>query len=202
MKKLLMSFAIVALSLSGLFGATSAVFEETVKVAGTSFSVATSFEGGGVAPDSNTALKMLKDLAVGTDSLNLSDSVPGQSFENIEPTWVGVSTVKMYNQGDIPLDLITSAEYVSDLNTLRDDINIEISAWNDDNSNGILDAGEEGDSYGYDTILRMKNDTFPIGTIGAGETKGFVLRFDGAGLTDSNKGSSAVYDFTFTGVGQ
>ncbi len=203
MKKFITSLAIIGLSLSGLFQATSAVFEETVKVAGNSFSVATIFEGGGggTPGTSNTALKILKNLSLGAETSNLADTVPGSTFENISPTWVAESPLKIHNDGTTALDVVASADYVSDVNTLRDDIYIEISAWNDANNNGAVDAGEEGDSFGRDTILRMKNDTFPMGEIAAGETKGYLLRFDGAGLTEVNKGMSAVYDFTFTGLG-
>ena len=203
MKKFITSLAIVGLSLSGLFQATSAVFEETVKVAGNSFSVATTFDdgGGGTPGTSNAALKILKNLSLGAETSNLADTVPGSTFENISPTWVAESPLKIHNDGTTALDVVASANYISDVNTLRDDIYIEISAWNDANNNGVVDAGEEGDSYDRDTILRMKNDTFPIGEISAGETKGYLLRFDGAGLTEVNKGMSAVYDFTFTGLG-
>lgn len=203
MRKSLSSLFIVLLSLAGLFQATSAVFEETVKVAGTSFSVATSFDGGGGTPSTspNVALKMLTDLSRGNASSNLSDFVSGASFENISPTWVSVSPIKIYNAGSQSLDVVASANYISDVDTIRDDIFVEISAWDDVNNNGVVDAGEEGDSYGRDTILRLKNDTFPIGEIATGETKGYILRFDGSGLTEINQGMSAVYDFTFTGFG-
>lgn len=203
MKRFIASLAVVLLSLGGLFQATSAVFEETVKVAGSSFSVATSFDGGGGPPPttSNTALKMLRDLSLGPDASNLSDFVPGSSFENISPTWISESSIKMYNAGDELLDVVASSDYISDVDTIRDDIYVEISAWDDSNSNGIVDAGEEGDSFGRDTILRLRNDTFPLGEIASGETKGYILRFDGAGLTEVNQGMSAVYDFTFTGFG-
>jgi len=203
MKRFITSLAIVGLSLSGLFQATSAVFEETVKVAGNSFSVATIFDdgGGGTPTPSNTALKILKDLSLGAQISNLADFVPGSTFENINPTWIAESPLKIHNDGTSVLDVIASADYISDVNTLRDDIYIEISSWDDVNNNGVVEAGEEGDSYGRDTILRMKNDTFPIGEIAAGETKGYLLRFDGSGLTEVNKGMSAVYDFTFTGLG-
>lgn len=203
MKRFLASMAVVLLSLGGLFQATSAVFEETVKVAGSSFSVATSFDDGGGTPptSSNTALKMIRNLSLGPASDNLVDSVPGASFENISPTWVAETPIKMHNVGSSVLDVVASADYISDVDTIRDDIYVEISAWNDANSNGQIDAGEEGDSYGRDTILRLKNDTFPLGEILSGETKGYILRFDGAGLSEANQGMSAVYDFKFTGFG-
>lgn len=203
MKKFLSSLIVVLLSVAGLFQATSAVFEETVKVAGTSFSVATNFDGGGDPPPtpSNTALKMLKNLALGHEPGNLVDFIPGASFENINPTWVSEVPVKMYNAGSQVLDIVASAAYISDVDTIRDDIYVEISAWDDLNNNGVIDGGEEGDSYGRDTILRLRNDTFPLGELVSGETRGFILRFDGAGLTEVNKGMSAVYDFTFTGFG-
>ncbi|PJA41433.1 hypothetical protein CO178_00185 [candidate division WWE3 bacterium CG_4_9_14_3_um_filter_34_6] len=196
-----MSLAIISLSFVGLFQATSAAFEETVTVAGTSFSIASEFQGGTGPADTNTALKLFKNLAGGTDFENLTDTVEGMNFEDVEPVWRGNFPLKMYNKGLETLDIISAVNYISDVNTIRDDIYVQISVWDDANNNGVFEVTEEGDMLGYDTILRLRNDKFVLGEIAPGETKGFVMKFDGSGITQSNAGQSAVYDFTFTGVG-
>jgi len=199
MKKLLTSLAVLAVAFVSIFQATSAVFEESVKVAGTSFTVGTTAGGGDTG---NTALKMLLDVSGSNESTNLTDTTAGPSFDNIDAEWVDTILVKLYNQGAETLDVVSNVEYINDPDTLRDDIFVEILSWDDVNNNGLLDAGEEGVSYGYDTILRLKNDIFLLGMIEPGEVKGLALKFDGTGVTDYNFGQSAVYDFEFVGMGQ
>ncbi|OGC52287.1 hypothetical protein A2982_00410 [candidate division WWE3 bacterium RIFCSPLOWO2_01_FULL_39_13] len=197
MKKILASLVIIAMAVVSLFQATSAVFEESVRVAGTSFTVGTSAEDNTAG---NTALKFLLNVSGSTESSNLTDTVAGPVLDNIDSIWSDVILLKLYNKGTTPLNVVSKAEYINDPNTLRDDIFVKAVAWNDANNNGVLDSGEEGVSYGYDTILRWRNDTFPVGLLGSGEVKGVALKFDGTGVTDSNIGQSAVYDFVFTGV--
>lgn len=198
MKRILYSIAILGISLASLFQATSAAFEETVTVAGSSFTVGTE-TGAGV--DNNTALKFLVNLGGTVESSNLTDTINGPDFENIDSAWSDVVLVKINNSGSQLLDLVSKAVYINDPNTLRDDIYVNVMAWDDVNNNGLLEEGEEGVSYGYDTILRWRNDTFSLGSIEPESTRGFVLRFDGGGVTDANFGQSAVYDFEFTGIG-
>jgi len=203
MKKLISSIVIMALAVTSIFQATSAAFEETVTVAGSSFTIGTSSGGGGGGgggTGTNTALKFFVDLEGSAVDSNMSDTINGPVFDNIDSQWTDQMLVKMHNKGANAMNLISKANYVSDPDTLRDDIFVEVLAWNDANNNGVLDAGEEGQSYGHDSILRWRNDTFPLGQIAAAETRGFVLRFDGSGVTDANFGMEAVYDFVFTGV--
>ncbi len=200
MRKLLVSVAVIGLSFITLFQSTSAVFEETVKVAGTSFTVGT--DAGGEQQDTNTALKMLVNLSEPAADPNLADSIAGPVFDNIAVDWIDQVEIKIHNQGTETLDIVSLADYVSDPDVLRDDLYVEILEWNDTNSDGVVDSGEEGTSYGYDTILRWRNDTFPLGSIAVDETRGFVMRFDGTGVTGTNFGMTAAYDFVFTGVGQ
>ena len=168
-----------------------------MRVAGIWFTVGTSAEDNTAG---NTALKFLLNVSGSTESSNLTDTVAGPVLDNIDSIWSDVILLKLYNKGTTPLNVVSKAEYINDPNTLRDDIFVKAVAWNDANNNGVLDSGEEGVSYGYDTILRWRNDTFPVGLLGSGEVKGVALKFDGTGVTDSNIGQSAVYDFVFTGV--
>lgn len=199
MKKIFLSGALVLLSCVSLFGITSAVFEENVSVAGTSFTIGTSSgEPGGTT--GNTALKILKSNTAAASGSNLADTITGPAFENVNTTWVQTLPVKLFNKGTKTLAIVSGATYVSDPDTLRDDLYIEILAWNDTNNNGTVQEAEIGQSFGKNTILRFKNDTFALGDLTANSTKGYVLRFDGTGLSDANIGKTAIYDFIFTGV--
>lgn len=183
-----------------LFGVTSAAFEESVSVLGTSFTIGESTGGSGNESGTNTALKILVSNASESQGSNLADTIAGPSFDSITPEWVQSVPIKLYNKGSAVLDIVGSAAYVNDPDTLRDDLFIEILAWNDTNNNGTVEESEIGESYGYDTILRFKNDTFNLGELGAESVKGYVLKFDGSGLSDVNIGKTAVYDFIFTAV--
>lgn len=198
MKKILLSVSLIALSVLAIFQATSAALQETVKVAGTSFGVSSDVTGGIV--DTNTALKLFANLEGTASGSNLVDSVAGPSFSNMTTSWTDNYLVKVHNKSASPMDLIAMSEYINDPDTLRDDIYVEIVEWDDVNSNGQLDDGEEGASHGYDTILRLKNDTFNLGSIAANQTKGFAFKFDGSGLSEANQSMNAVYDFLIKGV--
>lgn len=200
MRNFILSLALVLMGFVSIFQATSAVFEESVKVAGTSFSVGAPPGDVEVPIDTNTALKMMGDLSGQPVSGNLFDSVSGMEFGYIHSEWTDEMAIKIHNQGDINLDLISKADYVNDPRPLRDRIYVEVLAWNDTNGNGLVDVGEVGASYGRDTILRWRNDTFPLGEIQPDETRGFVLKFDGSGITPAVEGATAVYDFVFTGI--
>ncbi len=201
MKKFFLSGLLVLLSCVSLFGVTSAVFEESASVAGVSFTIGEeSSEPGGGGTTGNTALKILKNTAVSAEESNLADTINGPSFTNVNSTWVQTLPVKIYNKGGTVLDIVGTANYVNDPDTLRDDLYIEILAWNDANNNGTVEEGETGESYGHDTILRFKNDTFDLGELNGSSTRGYILKFDGSGLSEANIGKTAVYDFVFTGV--
>ncbi len=181
-------------------GGVYAAISETVKITGTTFNVGATFGGGsGGSSDTNTMLKMYVDLGGSNAESNLSDSVVGPVYDNINDTWSNEYAVKVYNNGSGDMTLIAKANYIDDPNTLRDDIYVSIIEWTDLDNDGVVDSGELGTNYGTDTILRLRNDTFDLGAISAGETRGFVYRFDGSGLSEANASQSAVYDFTING---
>ena len=141
----------------------------------------------------------MKDLAGSTGTANLTDETTGPTFENITTAWKDKVLLKVYNQGEKSLKLVSKADYANDPNTLRDDIFVKVYAWQDANNNGTFETGEAGDQYGYDSILRMKNDTFNLGNLSAGTMKGLVMEFDGTGLSSANADQTAVYDFIISG---
>ena len=201
MRKIFLSGLLLVMSCASLFGITSAAFEEKVSVAGASFTIGeSSGTPGGEETGTNTALKIFVNNANSSQGSNLADMVTGPVFENVTPEWVQSVPIKLYNKGTTILEVVGSATYISDPDTLRDDLFIEILAWNDANNNGLAEETEIGESFGHDTILRFKNDTFSLGELSGESVKGYVLRFDGTGLSDVNIGKTAVYDFVFTGV--
>lgn len=202
-KKIMLSIFTCFFSLLGMASAVYALVQETVKITNMGFEVASSFDGSATptpTPTSaNSSLKMLKQLDLGSASTNLSDTVSGIVFKNMTPTFDQSFPIKVYNQGQVNLNLVASADYISDPNTLRDDIFVAVYEWNDTNSNGVVDSNELGTKYGEDTILRLKNDTFALGAITPNQIKGLVYKFKGTGLSSANYGQSAVFDFKLVG---
>jgi hypothetical protein len=181
-------------------GLVYAFVQEYGKVSGTTFRVSSDpVVEGGVPIAGNQSLKLLQSLTGSTTANNLADQVPGPIFQNINTAWKGKALLKVYNSGTKTLKLISSAEYNSDPNTLRDDIFVKVSEWDDKNNNGKFEDNEIGDSYGYNSVLRMKNDTFNLGNLSAGDVKGFVMEFDGTGLSETNASQEAIYDFIING---
>lgn len=181
-------------------GLVYAFVQEHGKVNGTTFKVSSQpVAEGGVPTAGNQNLKLLQNLIGATTANNLADQIPGPVFQDINTAWKDKSLVKVYNSGTKTLKLVSSAEYASDPNTLRDDIFVKISQWNDNNKNGKFEETELGESYGYDSVLRMKNDTFELGNLNAGDVRGFVMEFDGTGLSETNASQEAVYNFLING---
>lgn len=200
MKNKFIKTAISVFCIMLMAGGVYAAISETVKITGTTFNVGTTFGGGSGGPsETNTMLKMYTDLSGSNADSNLADSVSGPVYNDVNDTWSNDYAVKIYNKGSTNMTLVAKADYIDDPNTLRDDIYVTIIEWNDSNSDGIVDTSELGATYGNDTILRLRNDTFALGSISAGETRGFVYRFDGSGLSEANASQSAIYDFTIIG---
>lgn len=192
----------VVLTVAGLLilsGAVYAFIQENGKVKGTTFKVSSNpGQGNEGGTSGNASLKLLKVLNGGTSATNLVDEFEGPTFENITAAWKDKVLLKVHNSGQKSLKLVSKADYANDPNTLRDDLYIKIYEWMD-NGDGVLQNSEIGSVYGYDTILRMKNDTFNLDTISPGATKSFIMEFDGSGLSEANADQTAVYDFIISG---
>jgi hypothetical protein len=201
-KRIGISLLMLVMSVMSVFQSAAALFEESVKITGTSFTIGTSSGGGGDPVVTNTSLKLYSNLSGTPVDTNLKYTLAGPVFDNIDPLWTSSIPLKVYNKGQEPLTLISKVDYINDPDVLRDDIYVNVLSWNDIDNDGVIDQGEEGTSFGYDTLLRWRNDTFQLGTINAGETKSYIFKFDGTGLTSTNVGMSAVYDFVITGTGQ
>ncbi len=212
-RKLIIGICSLVFSLFGLASAVYALVEETVKITGVGFQIASSFASTTPTPTPTTSptptpiivvgnanLKLLKIPNAGTSSANIADAVVGPVYQNVDPSTEKYFPVKFYNQGQVNLNLVATADYVSDPDTLRDDLYVGVYDWNDLDSDGQYDVGESGTAYGYDTILRLRNDTFLLGSIAGGQTKGFVYKFSGSGLSSANLSMSAIYDFKIVGT--
>lgn len=191
MKKLILG-GIVALGLLGLaIGITYAAFTDQSKFMGSTFSVG------------SADIKLLNDLAGGTDSSNLTDQKQAPSFVNITPHWSQDYLVKIYNNSTTNLNLTSSSDYTTanDPDSLRSYIFVEIFDWNDTNNNGQFDTGELGTSYGRKTIIKWKSEGFNLGQLNNGDVRGLVLRFSTDDLSDTKQGKTGIFDFTFDAVG-
>src|SRR3989338_1471971 len=171
-------------------GVTLSAFTDQTSILGASFSV-----GG-------SEIKLLKDVAVGTDSENLADQIPGPVFTKISSNWTKDYTVKIYNGSDGNVMLTSNANYLTanDTAELRSIINVEPIEWNDANSNGVVDEAELGNSLGKKTIIKWKTEGFDLGVVSGGGVKGLVLRFSTYSVSSTKQGQSATYDFDFNSI--
>ncbi len=172
-------------------GIAFAAFKDQTKFLGSTFSTG------------SADIKLLIDLAAGTDSANLTDQKQAPSFTNIGSTWSQDYLLKLYNNATTNLLVSSTSDYetINDPDDLRSYISVEPFDWNDNNTNGVLDSGELGTSYGKKTIVKWKTEGFDLGTINNGNVKSYVLRFSTDNLSDTKQGKTGIYDFIFDAIG-
>ena len=190
MNRRLISAVIISVFVVATAGVVIAEFIDKSKVLGASFSVG------------SADIKLLKDLSLGTELINLVDDTPGPGFNNIGPNWSADYLMKIFNNGTSKVTVKSHANYSTsnDPDSLRDVIYAEIFAWSDLNSNGIVDPGEKGNSMGAPkTILRWKNDADGIilGEIESGQVKAYIVTFSTLDLSSTKQGKSGMFDFEF-----
>lgn len=195
MKKMLSfvkTYGFLVLGLVLIAGVAYAAFEDRGRVLGSRFSVGSS------------DLKLLADLAGGTDSVNLEDEITGPNFDNIYPNWQSDYMVKIFNNGSSVVQLTTSANYetANDPDELRQVIFVEPFEWDDANGNGVVDTGEEGASLGRKTIVKWKTEGYSLGQLNQGEVKSLILRFSTDSIGSSKQGKTGIFDFEFDSIGQ
>jgi hypothetical protein len=191
MKKNIVLAIILVLVTVGSLGAAYAAFSDKSKYLGTSFSVA------------SADLKILNNVAEGTESWNLVDEKEGPVFTNIAQNWSQEYLIKIYNNATTDLTIGSTAYYetANDPGELRQIIFVEPFEWNDSNGNGYVDNGEKGISYGRKTIIKWKTEGFNLGQLGQGQVKGLILNFSTDAVADSKQGFTLLYDFEFSSVG-
>ena len=176
---------VVAMAL--LAGIAYAAFSDKGQVLGSSFSVG------------STDIKLLINLAQGSDSANLADQLPGPAFTNIIPNWQDTYLIKVFNNGTTSVTLTSNANYetANDPDELRSVIYVAPAEWNDANNNGVADSGEEGTSFGKKTITKWKTEGYNLGQIVSGGVKGYILHFSTESLSDTKQGKNGAFDFEF-----
>lgn len=174
-----------------LMGVAYASFTDQSKFTGSRFSIG------------SADLKLLNDLAGGTDALNLVDTKEVPSFDNISPMWYADYLVKIYNNGTQPVTLTSNMDYLTanDPATIREVLYMEPFDWNDLDNDGVLDDGEQGTSYGKKAFTSWKSTGFNFGQLGAGAVKPLVMRFSAGNITNSKMGAVGIFDFMFDSVG-
>ena len=159
MKYIRLLYAIIGMVVISLTAkATYSIFADRGNVLGTSFSVG------------SADLKLLTDVTLPAEDQNLVDDLAGPTFENISENWYEDHLMKIYNNGSTRVQLSSHADYdtANDPEELRQLIYIEMFEWNDD-GNGIVDPGEDGDSYGRKTIVKWKTEGIELGEMETGE---------------------------------
>jgi len=186
--KLLFSLMLVIALAAGV---TYAVFNDRAAILGTSFSVG------------SADIKLLNDLALGTDLSNLVDEKIGPTFTGISPNWSKDYLIKIYNNAPTDVLLSTHANYETsnDPDELRQVIFVEPIVWNDADNDGAVDEGEAGNSLGRKTIVKWKTEGFDLGSLSAGGVKSMILRLSTDSVSSSKQGKSAVIDFEFDAGG-
>lgn len=185
--------ALIALVVSSLgVGVAYANFTDQTKFQSSTFTTA------------SADLKLLVDLAGGTEPTNLIDTKAAPNYTGIYPLWTQDELIKLYNNGSQVFSLTSNCDYMTanDPANLRENLFVEFFAWTDANGNGGLDEGELGTSYGKKVFTSWKSTGFNLGTIQPGQTLGLVLRFSANSIPASKQGQTGVYDFIFDVVGQ
>lgn len=187
------TIAVVSLLLAtlGLMGVAYAAFSDQSKFAGSRFSVG------------NADLKLLNNLAGGTDASNLVDTKPAPSYDNIYPQWYSDYLIKIYNNGTQPVTLTSNMDYLTanDPSNIREVLYMEPYDWNDANNNGLVDEGEQGTSYGKKVFTSWKTTGFSFGQLQPGEIKSLIMRFSAGNISNSKMGAVGTFDFMFDAVG-
>ncbi|NMB70217.1 hypothetical protein GYA27_03395 [candidate division WWE3 bacterium] len=182
---------LIAILITVTAGLTYAAFGDKGKVLGSKFSVG------------SADIKLLLDTDVGTVPENLVEEMPGPQFDNVVPNWSEDYEIKIFNNGSTPVTLTSNADYLTanDPDELRSIIYVEPIIWNDIDTNGIVDSGEEGESLGRKTIVKWKTEGYQIGEVASGAVKSLILRFSTDAVSDTKQGKSAIFDFSFDSLG-
>jgi hypothetical protein len=146
-------------------------------------------------------VKLLQDLRLGVDSSNLVDQMAGPNFTGITPNWTQDYYFKVYNNGTTPLHLTSNASYetANDPDDLRSYIYAEFIEWND-NGDGQFEDSEQGVNLGKKTIIKWKTEGFDLGGIEKGTSRGYIIRFSTATLSDTKQGKTGTFDFELNAI--
>lgn len=191
MKKIVYTYGALAVLIILVAGVTYAAFSDRGNVLGSTFTVG------------SADIKLLKDVTGGTGSENLAEELPGPSFSDISPNWSADYKVKIFNSASTPVTLTTNSYYetVNDPADLRSIIFIEPILWEDNNGDGVVDAGELGASYGRKTIIKWKTEGFNLGPLAPSSVRSLILRLSTDAVSETKQGASALFDFQFNSVG-
>lgn len=187
MKNKLFVYFGIAVFLIGAVGIAYAAFSDRGDVQGTTISVG------------SADLKILDDLGGNVDPSNLLDEKGGPSYQNIGSDWSIEYPIQLFNNGTGQISLFSTADYetANDPQDLREEVEVEIFAWDDLNSDGNQTPDEIGTSFGKKTIVKWKTEGFDLGNMDTGEVRGFIIEFSTTELPDSYQGASLMFDFGF-----
>lgn len=191
-RKSVISLGSVLLVAGALMGVAYASFTDQSKFSGSRFSIG------------SADLKLLNDLAGGTDASNLVDTKPVPSYDNISPQWYQDYLIKIYNNGTQAVTLTSNMDYLTtnDPASIRELLYMEPYDWNDLDNDGVFDGEtEQGTSYGKKAFTAWKSTGFNFGQLDAGATKPLIMRFSAGSVTNAKMGAVGTFDFMFDSVG-
>lgn len=196
MKNILKSLVVITTVAALVTTNTMAAFTARATIHNSTFSTGTA------------SLKFLNDLSIdnpATDpgfQANLSAGIPtGPVFNNIIPNWTMDYSLKLYNAGTINLIASALGVFVSDTSDLRTQVYVQALAWNDVDSDGVVDVGEVGSSYGAPMTLEdWRTNAITFGQINTNTVMPIILRFSTGDLDGIYQGQNTVFDFQFDGT--
>jgi len=190
-KSILKSLFLIVVTVAVVSGATYAAWTAQAKVEGNTFSTG------------SAALKLYGNLA-GTPGVNanLTDLLPGNSFDDVYPNWEEYYPAKLYNSGTVNLKTTVKGVYVSQTAALQDYIKVAVYKWNDD-GDGVYEEGEK-ETLAYQnwkTLREWRTNPILLGQVDAKATLPLVFRFKTEeDLPNSLQNQNTVFDFVFDGT--
>lgn len=191
-RKYIISFSSLLLLACSLVGIAYASFSDQSKFSGSRFSVG------------SADLKLLDNLASGSEASNLVDTKPAPSYDNISPMWFQDYAIKIYNNGTQSITLTSNMDYLTanDPSNIREILYVEPFDWNDINNDGIFDGeSEQGNSYGKKVFTSWKSTGFNFGQLASGAIKPLIMRFSAGNISSTKMGAVGTFDFMFDSVG-
>ncbi|MFW5703301.1 MAG: hypothetical protein ACOCXQ_00510 [Patescibacteria group bacterium] len=192
-------------------GTSTAAFTETTSNIGNTFITGTA------------GFQLLNDRSYGTYdpvtnkffitdaecAITCTTSIPGTDFGTLFPGWHSSILMKSVNTGTLNLKVFSDATITGGNPLLADWLQVRVYGWDDLDSDGVLDPGENTGEYGSGPytirewiIQDPYSDLGQIGKVnGENEVRGFIYKFSVKyGIPGSLQGSSISFDFSLNGT--
>jgi predicted ribosomally synthesized peptide with SipW-like signal peptide len=189
-KKLLYIYGSLILISGLVVGVTYAAFTDKSNVLGATFTVG------------SVNLQFLSDVTNETDPALYVDELPGPSFTGLTTLWNTYYVLKLVNIGTSKVSLSSHANYetANDPKDLRSDIIVEVLTWEETTPGEMPNENSTLVSLGKKSITKWKTEGIDIGEYDSGKVIPLILRFTAPTLTDTQQGSTGIFDFEFDAI--